>query len=411
MTPRLRVVRRTDQHAPGPRHLPQVRWCNLIGARLRPDKTCPGGPLFGIRPKGLQEIVLGIDPHKKSHTAVAVEATTGKIAGELTVPATDRGHGRLLAWARSLACERRFALEDCRHLSGRLERSLVERGEACVRVPPKLMAQTRRSARTCGKSDPIDAAAVARAALREPDLPEARLDGPERALRLLADHRDDLVAERTRLQGRLRWHLHDLGIGAEVPPKALRSARWLDRVEDELTGAGGVQVRIARELTVRCRELNAEIVALGREIEQLAAELASSSSPCPASAGSLPRARGRDGRRRACQRCALRHAQRVAPVPVSSGRIDRYRLNRRGNRRLNCALHRIAVTQMRMHDPARVYLERRRGEGKTKREALRCLKRHLARSVWRALRAAEARREAMLAATTTSTQPALALAS
>jgi transposase len=399
-----------------PRHLPQVRRCDLIGAWLRgPDQDLStGGPAVrDTTERGLQVIVLGIDPHKKSHTAVAVEATTGKIAGELTVPATDRGHGRLLAWARSLACERRFALEDCRHLSGRLERSLVERGEACVRVPPKLMAQTRRSARTCGKSDPIDAAAVARAALREPDLPEARLDGPERALRLLADHRDDLVAERTRLQGRLRWHLHDLGIGAEVPPKALRSARWLDRVEDELTGAGGVQVRIARELTVRCRELNAEIVALGREIEQLAAELAPELLALPG-VGGLTAARlvgETAGAARFASAARFAMHSGVAPVPVSSGRTDRYRLNRRGNRRLNCALHRIAVTQMRMHDPARVYLERRRGEGKTKREALRCLKRHLARSVWRALRAAEARREAMLAATTTSTQPALALAS
>ena len=358
-------------------------------------------------------IVLGIDPHKKSHTAVAVEAATGEIAGELTVPATDRGHGRLLAWARSLAPERRFALEDCRHVSGRLERFLVERGEACVRVPPKLMAQTRRSARTRGKSDPIDAAAVARAALREPGLPEARLDGPERELRLLADHRDDLVAERTRVQGRLRWQLHDLGIGAEVPPKALRSARWLDRVEAQLRGLPGVQARIAREQVSRCRELNAQIGALEREIDALTAMLAPELLTLPG-VGSLTAARllgetAGAARFATAARFAM-HAG-VAPVPVSSGRSDRYRLNRRGNRRLNCALHRMAVTQMRMHGPARAYLERRRGEGKTKREALRCLKRHLARSVWRALRAAEARREAMLAATATSTQLALAPAS
>ena len=84
------------------------------------------------------------------------------------------------------------------------------------------MAQTRRSARTRGKSDPIDAACVARAALREPQLPEARLAGPERELRLLADHRDDLVAERTRICGRLRWHLHDLDVGARDPGQGPR---------------------------------------------------------------------------------------------------------------------------------------------------------------------------------------------
>ena len=358
-------------------------------------------------------IVLGIDPHKKSHTAVAVEATTGELIGELTVPATDRGHGRLLAWARTLAPERRFALEDCRHVSGRLERFLVGRGEACVRVPPKLMAGARRSARTYGKSDPIDAAAVARAALREPDLPESRLAGPERELRLLADHRDDLVCERTRIQGRLRWHLHDLGLGAEVPPKALRSSCWLDRLEAQLSGLEGVQARIARELTARCRELNAEVGALEHEVGALAGALAPELLALPG-VGGLTAARlvgETAGAARFASAARFAMHSGVAPVPVSSGRSDRYRLNRRGNRRLNCALHRIAVTQIRMHDPARIYLERRRSEGKTKREALRCLKRHLARAVWRALRAAEARREAMLATTTTPTRPALVLAS
>ena len=358
-------------------------------------------------------IVLGIDPHKKSHTAVAVRAATGELVGELTVPATPGGHGRLLAWARRQGPERRFALEDCRHVSGRLERFLVERGESCVRVPPKLMAGARRSARTRGKSDPIDAAAVARAALREPGLPEARLAGPERELRLLADHRDDLVCERTRVQQRLRWHLHDLGIGAEVPPKALRSTRWLDRVEAELDGLGGIQARIARELTERCRELNAEIGALEHEVGALAGVLAPELLALPG-VGGLTAARlvgETAGAARFASAARFAMHSGVAPVPASSGRSDRYRLNRRGNRRLNCALHRIAVTQVRMHDPARAYLERRRSEGKTKREALRCLKRHLARSVWRALRAAEERREAMLATTTTSTQPAWVLAS
>ncbi|HTX70704.1 MAG TPA: IS110 family transposase [Thermoleophilia bacterium] len=358
-------------------------------------------------------IVLGIDPHKKSHTAVAVRAATGEIAGELTVPATDRGHGRLLAWSRSLEGERRFALEDCRHLSGRLERFLLERGESCVRVPPKLMAGARRSARTPGKSDPIDAAAVARAALREPDLPEARLAGPERELRLLADHRDDLVAERTRVQGRLRWHLHDLGIGAEVPPKGFRSIRWLDSVAAQLRGLAGVHARIAREQLDRCRELNAQIGALEREVTGLAVTLAPELLALPG-VGGLTAARlvgETAGAARFSDAARFAMHSGVAPVPVSSGRSDRYRLNRRGNRRLNCALHRMAVTQMRTHDPARAYLERKRAEGKTKREALRCLKRHLARSVWRALRAAEARRQAMLAATTTSTQPVLMLAS
>jgi len=358
-------------------------------------------------------MVLGIDPHKKSHTAVAVEAATGELAGELTVPATDRGHARLLAWARALAPERRFALEDCRHVSGRLERFLVARGESCVRVPPKLMAGTRRSARTRGKSDPIDAACVARAALREPDLPEARLAGPERDLRLLADHRADLVAERTRIQSRLRWHLHDLALALEVPPKALRSACWLLRLEEELAGREGVQARIARELVDHCRALSGEIDALEREVERLTAELAPELLALPGcgalTAASLLGQTAGAARFASAARFAM-HAG-VAPLPASSGRTQRHRLNRRGNRQLNCALHRIAVTQIRSHEPARTYLARKRAEGKSTREALRCLKRHLARSVWLALQTAEVRREAMLSDITPSTRPALVLAS
>jgi transposase len=358
-------------------------------------------------------MVLGIDPHKKSHTAVAVEAATGEFVGELTVKADRRGRERLLAWARSLAPERRFAVEDCRHVSGRLQRFLIERGEACVRVPPKLMAQTRRSSRIRGKSDAIDAAAVARAAIAEPGLPEARLDGPERELRLLADHRDDLVCERTRIQQRLRWHLHDLELALEVPPKALRSACWLRRLEEELAGRGGVQARIARELVGRCRTLSAEIDALEREIERLTAALAPELLELPGcgalTAAALVGETAGAERFASAARFAM-HAG-VAPLPASSGQTQRYRLNRRGNRQLNAALHRIAITQMRTHGPARAFMARKRAEGKSNREALRCLKRHLARTVWQTLRAAEARRVAMLDDATTSTQPALALAS
>lgn len=359
-------------------------------------------------------IVLGIDPHKKSHTAVALEAATGELLDELTVQTTAAGQAQLLGWARRLGPERRFALEDCRHLTGRLERFLIERGEASVRVPPKLMAKTRQSARTRGKSDAIDAAAVARAALREPHLPEACLPGPERELRLLADHRSDLVGERTRIQGRLRWHLHDLALELEVPAKALGRACWLARLEEALAALpAGVQVRIARELTERCRTLSAEIDALEREITQLAAALAPELMIVPG-CGALTAAsiigETAGALRFASEARFAMHAG-VAPVPVSSGRSDRYRLNRRGNRQLNCALHRIAVTQMRTHEPARAFMARKRAEGKTKREALRCLKRHLARVIWRTLCAAETRRETMLDHQETSTQPALALAS
>ena len=159
--------------------------------------------------------------------------------------------------------------------------------------------------------------------------------------------------------------------------------------------------------------LTAEINALERELTMLSAELAPELLALPG-CGALTAAclvgETAGALRFAGEACFAMHAG-VAPVPVSSGRTDRYRLNRRGNRELNCALHRIAITQMRTHEPAQAFLARKRAEGRTKREALRCLKRHLARTVWRALCSAEERREAMLAGIDPLTQPALALAS
>jgi hypothetical protein len=140
-------------------------------------------------------IVIGADTHKRSYTFSALSAETGELRGSETMAATSAGHQQLLAWARRLEDERIWAIEDCRHVSGKLERFLLARGERVVRVPPKLMAGRRRASRQAGKSDPIDALAVARAALQEgiERLPLARLEGPAREVKLLLDHREDLI--------------------------------------------------------------------------------------------------------------------------------------------------------------------------------------------------------------------------
>lgn len=334
-------------------------------------------------------IVVGIDPHKKTHTAVAIDAGTAAPVGLITVPASATGYGRLLAWARDLGGERIFAIEDCRHVSGSLERFLLSRGESARRVPPKLMAGARRGARSAGKSDPIDARAVAEAALREPDLPEARLSGAEHDMRLLVDHRDDLVGERSRIAARLRWHLHDLELGQDVPPKALDRPKWLDRLTSELAGARpSVQVGIAADLVMRCRELTIEINRLEREIvsavERIAPQLLAEPGCGALTAARLVGETG--GAMRFRGEAAFAMHVGTAPLPVSSGQVSRHRLNRHGNRRLNSAVHMIAVTQVRMHGPAKEFMARKQAEGKSKREALRCLKRYIARSVFGILR-------------------------
>ena len=139
-------------------------------------------------------VVLGVDAHKRSHTIVAVDPA-GVEVGSVTVAAASEGHLKAVKWAAQWE-SRRWAIEDCRHISRRFEADLLAAGEEVVRVPPKMMARARKSARTRGKSDPIDALAVARAALREPGLPTARLDGPSREVKLLVDYRERLIRER-----------------------------------------------------------------------------------------------------------------------------------------------------------------------------------------------------------------------
>jgi transposase len=143
-------------------------------------------------------VMIGTDSHKRTHTAVALDEVGRRLA-EKTVPATSDGHLALVSWARQWP-QVSFAAEDCRNMTRRLERDLLAAGYRLVRVPTRLMAQARAQARQPGKSDPIDAEAVALAALRHHDrLPIAELDGPTRQVKLLVDHRRDLVGERTRV--------------------------------------------------------------------------------------------------------------------------------------------------------------------------------------------------------------------
>ncbi|MDO8964788.1 MAG: IS110 family transposase [Coriobacteriia bacterium] len=339
-------------------------------------------------------IVIGIDPHMKTHTAVALDAASGRVLGERTVSTALAGRDELLTWASSLGGERYFAIEDCRHVSGSLESHLLGCGERVVRVPPKMMAGARHSARCHGKSDPIDAACVARAALREPGLPEATPAGPYSDVRQLADHREDLVGERKRIQKRLRWNCHGLELALELPPRVLDRPKWLVRVEAVLRALPpSTRRRIALEQVRRCGELTLEIRALERELVDMMHELAPDLLEFPGcgalSAASLV---GRvAGASRFSGDAAFAMHAGVAPLPVSSGKSSRHRLNRRGDRQLNCTLHMIALTQARMHPPAIAFMARKRAQGMSHREALRCLKRHLARAVFKTMLRAERR--------------------
>ncbi len=331
-------------------------------------------------------IVIGADTHKGSHALAAVDDGTGKVRGSRQIKAGEPGHLAAVRWARELDEERVWAIEDCRSCSRRLEQALLAAGERVVRVPPNRMGASRKGEREPGKSDQIDALAVARAVVKDgvERFPVAYLNEQAMEIRLLLEHRNDLVAERTRTVNRLRWHLLELcpELEASLKRKALNQPRTLDRVERQLRKLPtGARVRIARDQISDLRGLN-------RGIERLAAELAElvtahrprllAEHGCSALTAAILIGHTA-GNERFRSEAAFALQTGTAPIPCSSGKRTQHRLNRGGDRQLNHALHIIAVTRA-QHDPAtKEYLARKEAEGKTKKGALRSLKRHLAR--------------------------------
>jgi len=338
-------------------------------------------------------VMIGADSHKRTHTVVALDEV-GRRLGTKTVRTNSDGHLALVEWSAQFAAHDdegvRFALEDCRHLTRRLESDLLAAGQRVLRVPTRLMAGARRSSREPGKSDPIDAEAVALAALRHPDLPVAELDGPAREVKLLSDHRHDLVVQRSRIAQQVRWHLHELDPDLLIPSRGLRRKKVVRDLLAELERFDGVVARIARQLLVRCQELTVQINDLERELRDLVRQLAPSLLQIPG-CGVLSAAvivGETAGVHRFRDKDAFARFTGTAPVPVWSGSSKgKVRLNRGGNRAVNCALHMIAVTQARGVGPGRAYLDKQIARGKDRVAALRLLRRRLSDVVFTALRA------------------------
>lgn len=334
-------------------------------------------------------VVVGADVHKRTHTFVAVDAV-GKKLGEKVVRATSSGHHQALRWAReNFGTELVWAIEDCRHMSARLERDLLSAGQQVVRVPPKLMARTRASARTRGKSDPIDALAVARALLREPELPVASHDEISRELKLLVDRREDLVAQRTSTINRLLWRVHELDPERAPKPRSLDLAKHRRLLGEWLTAQPGLVAELARDELADITRLTDTIDALTKRIGDRVRQVAPALLALPG-CGELTAAKligeAAGVTRFKSEAAFARHAG-VAPIPVWSGNTaGRVRMTRSGNRQINAALHRIAVTQIRLDGFGQAYYRKRIDAGDSTTEALRCLKRRLARVVFRHLR-------------------------
>jgi transposase len=337
-------------------------------------------------------IVIGADTHKRNHMLVAVDGQTGAVVGELQIAASDTGSLDALRFAAGVGQERVWAIEDCRHVSARLEAALIAAGERVIRVPAAMTGQARKVSRTAGKSDRIDARAVALAVVRDgvESFPVAFTDAHAMEIRVLGDYRDQIVCERTRMICRLRWHLVTLApdLEAQLVPAALKGPRICARLSRQLARLPqSPRLRVAKRLLKRITEIGREERELLAELTVLVDEHAPqllAQPGCGTVTAAIIIGHTAGAQRFPTDGHFARHAG-TAPIPASSGNTQRHRLHRGGDRQLNRAIHIIALSRARTDPNTRAYLERKHAEGKTKLEAIRCLKRHLARRIWRLL--------------------------
>jgi len=333
-------------------------------------------------------VTIGIDAHKRSLAVCLVDELGRELAGR-EFGNEPRAHRALHAWVLKQApAQRRFGVESTGWVGRGIACFLLAQGETVVDVRGSLTDRQRQRLRGEGKSDPRDALAIARVTAREERLAPVRADSPARDLKLLCDYRAQLLGERTRISNRLHADLVSLRPGYEQHLPALDSRPRLEKAERLLAKQTGVQAALARRRVEALIRLDAEIKQLEREIAQSVQALGSG---LPKLVGisylSAARIIGEVGDINRIQtKARFARMNGTAPIPASSGQTSRHRLNRGGNRRINHALHMMALTQARMDPRARAYVERRRSEGRTRRDAVRALKRHLSDVVYQQLR-------------------------
>ncbi len=337
-------------------------------------------------------VTVGIDPHKQTHTAVIIDDTGRRLGKALTVPDDPASVAKLTAWAgrHAAGAPVLWAIEDGRGLAKRLASALVTAGQSVVWVPVRLMVAERHHTGPRGKSDPLDALAVAKAAAN-PDnagyLAPHRLDEPGQEVAPLVDERDALVAERTRLINQVRWQLHQLAPGLE--PASLTTLKAPRELAQRLRTFGQSTLRrVLLRACDRLERLTGDIKELDRELtehtQRVSPHLLSVPGVGPVTAATILAELGDPTRVR--NGAALARMAGTAPIPVWSSDTERHRLDRGGNRQLNRAIHTIARTQARSHPPAQALIAKHL-DTKGARGALRVLKRHLTDTVLGKLRA------------------------
>ena len=334
------------------------------------------------------DYIVGVDPHRDSHALAVVEVRSGAVVFESMILASSEGYAHALRLVEEHAAGRRaFAVEGTGSFGAGLTRFLTGRGERVLEV-----GRLRRERRTGGKTDALDAVRAARSVLSSERPATPRAGGERQALQALVAAREGAVnAKRAGL-----CQLRDLLITRPEPLRAelrpLTRSRLLQRLaatrpdgrrDPELRGS----LLALRSIAGRVLQLTAEERELAREIatltRKLAPQLLDQHGVGPHAAAQLVLSWSHPGR--ISSEAAFARLAGTAPIPASSGQTIRYRLDRSGDRKLNRALHMVLVTRKRTHSPTIAYIERRLAEGKTRREATRCLKRYLARNLYRLL--------------------------
>jgi transposase len=330
-------------------------------------------------------IVIGIDPHKSSLTAVAVDCAGGGELASRWFAVNASTCAQLTAWAQQWP-RHRFAVEGAKGLGRGIAQQLAATGVDVVDVPATLVVRARLLSTGGGrKSDASDAASVARVAVHRHRLAAVQAEDQSTILRLLSEHRDDLVAERTRILNRLHALLRELVAGGAATGLSADKVAALLRGVRPATAADGCRRGLARQLLVNLRRLDVQLQANETALEQAVSATGSTLTDLPG-VGVVMAAKilghvGDVARFPSADHFASYTG--TAPLDASSGRRLRHRLNTGGNRQLNAALHVVAVVQMRWPGLGHDYYQRKRGEGKTAAEARRALKRRLANVIYR----------------------------
>jgi transposase len=336
------------------------------------------------------KVLIGVDPHKASVAVAAVDEAKSELLERASFPQDRAGLSALERWARRFP-ERRWAVENAGGLGRHLAERLAAAGESVVDVPPKLSARVRvLSSGNARKNDGVDALAIALAASRNERLAQVDPEVGSEVLRLLSERREDLVAERTRALNSLHGLLRDLLAGGVAGTlSAPRAARILLRGIRPKGASARLRRRLATEILSDIRTLDRKIADLNERIES---EVEASSTTLTEIFGVGPILAARiiatvGNVARFSTKAHFASYSGTAPVEASSGEVLRHRLSMAGNRHLNYALHMVAVCQARSDARGGRYYRKKIDEGKSSKEALRCLKRRVCDAVFRSLMA------------------------